>query len=247
MRGYRGVVIVEPIARGSVADEVFSQISRQILDHTIGVGEALPSERKLAEAFGVSRPVVREALRKLEQAGLITVRQGDATSVRDFRRHAGPELLPLLIAPGGRPDSAVIGSVLEARQAIGAEVAALAARRYDRSEAGIELDSLVDQLATQADSVEKQRIALHFWERIVDAADALAYRLIFNSLRNVYEPAMAALAAVMMTEIGRTDLYRELVAAIVAGDETAARNQASVLLCCGTTAFADVLTAVDSM
>lgn len=236
-----GKVIVEPIARASVADEVFGQISRQILDETIGVGQALPSERKLAEAFGVSRPVVREALRKLEQAGLVSVRQGDATSVRDFRRHAGPELLPLLIAPGGQPDPAVIGSVLEARQLIGVEVAGLAARRGGH---GGELGRAIEDLAAEADPIEKQRIALRFWEQIVDAADSLVYRLIFNSLRNVYEPAMVALSTVMMAEIGRTELYRQLCSAVVGGDETAARRHANTLLDCGTTAFAGVLAAV---
>src|SRR3954462_5974607 len=47
-------------------------------------GESLPSERRLAEVLGVSRPAVREAIKRLTQAGLVEVRQGDATTVRDF-------------------------------------------------------------------------------------------------------------------------------------------------------------------
>ena len=55
-------------------------------------GESLPSERRLAEVLGVSRPAVREAIKRLTEAGLVEVRQGDATTVRDFRRHAGLEI-----------------------------------------------------------------------------------------------------------------------------------------------------------
>ena len=91
--------------------------------------QALPSERRLAEVLGVSRPAVREALKRVSAAGLVEVRQGDATTVRDFRRHAGLDLLPRLLLRAGELDLSVVRSILEARLHNGPKAAELAALR----------------------------------------------------------------------------------------------------------------------
>lgn len=81
----------------------------------------------------MSRPVVREALKRLTAAGLVEVRQGDATTVRDYKRHAGLDLLPRLLLRGGdrgdELDVAVVRSILETRLHNGPKVAELAAAR----------------------------------------------------------------------------------------------------------------------
>ena len=59
-----------------VFEVIASQVRAAILDGTLKPGEKLPSEIQLAETFGVGRPAVREALRTLEIAGLVTVRHG---------------------------------------------------------------------------------------------------------------------------------------------------------------------------
>ncbi|MFJ7723646.1 FadR/GntR family transcriptional regulator, partial [Rhodococcus erythropolis] len=151
----------QPVARTSASGAVFDQISVKVLAGELAAGEALPSERKLAEAFGVSRPAVREAIQKLAQAGLVEVRQGESTSVRDFRRQAGPELLPQLLVRDGVPDLSVVRSVLETRELMGPQIAVLAARRIS-AESARELDTAVDQLGATEDPVELQDRALAF-------------------------------------------------------------------------------------
>lgn len=59
-----------------------SQVERSIADGLYPVGTRLPSERDMAEEFGVSRVVIREAMRALESRGLVDVRQGSGTFVR---------------------------------------------------------------------------------------------------------------------------------------------------------------------
>ena len=59
-----------------------------------------------------------------------------------------------------------------------------------------------------------------FWDAVVDAADSIVFRLLFNSLRLAYEPAIAALAPVMEAEVDNVDGYRALAEAIVAAAET---------------------------
>lgn len=241
MGAYGRVVMFEPIARKSASGEVYDQIAARVLGGDLAAGVSLPSERHLAEAFGVSRPAVREALSRLAHAGLVEVRQGEATSVRDFRTQAGPELLPRLLVRDGRPDWGVVRSVLEARQLIGRQVARLAATRAT-DETQPRLRESVTRLAAGDDPVTLQVAALEFWEHVVDAADSLAFRLIFNSLRNAYEPAMTAMAGVLIVEVGRADLYERLADAIVARDEDGAEHAAGELLDLGTSALT---TAID--
>src|ERR1700739_2350998 len=104
----------KPVNRGSVPEDLFDQIVAEVLSGQMRPGESLPSERRLAEVLGVSRPAAREALQRLAAAGLVDGRHGDSTTVRDFRRHAGLDLLPCLLLRAGELDLTVARSVLEA-------------------------------------------------------------------------------------------------------------------------------------
>lgn len=234
---------LRPVNRRSVPEDVFDQIIGDVLSGEMRPGEALPSERRLAEVLGVSRPAIREALKRLAAAGLIEVRQGDATTVRDFRRTAGLDLLPRLLIRDGELDRAVVRSILETRLHNGPKVAELAAQRRG-PELPAELNAVILALAEESDSLAAQRLALDFWDRIVDGADSIAFRLMFNTLRATYEPVLPALATVMAAEVGRVDAYRAVAEAISDGDPAAARTQAHRLLEPATTALLDALHAL---
>lgn len=229
------------VDRRSVTDEVFDQLLADMIDGELAAGEPLPSERRLAEVLGVSRPAVREAIQRMTHAGLVQVRQGGSTVVRDYRRHAGLDLLPRLLLPAGQPDPAVARSILEARLHVGPKVAMLAAERGGARLADA-LTAAVDALdAATGDAVAQQQHALTFWDHVVDGADSIAFRLMFNGLRAAYEPAIEALATAMAAEVSRVDNYRALADAIVAGDADAARTAALDLLSPATAAMMTVL------
>ena len=220
---------LQPVNRRSVPEDVFEQILGEVLSGEMQPGESLPSERRLAEVLGVSRPAVREALKRVVAAGLVEVRQGDATTVRDFRRHAGLDLLPRLLIRDHQLDVSVVRSILEARLHNGPKVAELAAQR--RSSELIErLTDTIAALEGDAAAVEQQQHAMAFWDHIVDGADSIVFRLMFNTLRTAYEPALPALATLMAAEVGRIQSYRDLAAAIAAGDPGAAEAAARRLL-----------------
>jgi len=101
--------------KARVAEELASSLREQIVDGAIGAGDALPSERELAAKFEVNRSSVREALHRLEAVGLIEMKHGGATRVRDVLVSAGLHLLPFLVARGGRLDPAWLRDVLEVR------------------------------------------------------------------------------------------------------------------------------------
>jgi GntR family transcriptional regulator, transcriptional repressor for pyruvate dehydrogenase complex len=220
---------LQPVIRRSVPEEVFDQIATDVLSGAMRPGAALPSERRLAEVFGVSRPAVREALKRLSAASLVEVRQGGLTTVRDFRRHAGLDLLPQLLFRDGELDPAVFRSILEARLRIGPKVAELAAEEHGPELVALLEDSLRTLEASQ-DPVEWQRDTLAFWDHMVDSGGSIVFRLMYNAFRAAYERALAALATAMTAEVNRSDGYRKLAGAICTGDAAEARKAAHDVL-----------------
>jgi DNA-binding FadR family transcriptional regulator len=66
----------EPVVTQSVADQISEQIRQSITDGTLKVDEKLPTEEELARQFSVSRPTIREALKRLAAKSLIRSRRG---------------------------------------------------------------------------------------------------------------------------------------------------------------------------
>ncbi|MFO0679717.1 MAG: GntR family transcriptional regulator [Polyangiaceae bacterium] len=86
---------VTPVSRRRAADEVFDQIARTILSGELKEGDALPPERVLAERFAVSRTIVRQAVHKLADAGLVRVRQGGTTTALSADKCTDTRILEL--------------------------------------------------------------------------------------------------------------------------------------------------------
>ncbi len=109
-----------------LGDRLYSQIFERIAAGEFPPESRLPSEATLANRFAVSRPVVREALARLRDHGLIHSRQGSGSYVR--RR---PDQAVLSFAPVG--SVADIQRCFEFRAAFEGRAAALAAERHDQT------------------------------------------------------------------------------------------------------------------
>jgi len=171
-----------------ISDRVHASLRADILAGAVAPGDPVPSERKLADDLGVNRHAVREALKRLEQAGLVTISQGGATRVRDWRDSGGLEIL-LDLQAGTEPPADLARSVLELRASVGVDAARRCAERADAATL-----ARVDELAESAakaigadDRAVDDGYAL-LWREVVLGSGNLAYRLALNSL-------MAALAA----------------------------------------------------
>lgn len=91
----------DPINHESVVDVVVDKIETMIVDGVLKDGARLPSEREMAEAFGVSRPKLRESLQVLEDRGLVHVRHGDGTYIAELTGRAmSPAMLALYARHG---------------------------------------------------------------------------------------------------------------------------------------------------
>jgi GntR family transcriptional regulator, transcriptional repressor for pyruvate dehydrogenase complex len=152
--------------------------------------------------------------------------------VRDYQRYAGLDLLHRLLVRNGELDPDTARSIVEARFAIAPEVSRLAARRSARAAQDLRQapDVAVDELSGAEGPVARQLAALAFWDAVVDLADSIVFRLMFNSLRAAYEPAIEPLAPLLEAEVGNLAGYREVARAVREGDADAAGLAAETLL-----------------
>ncbi len=135
----------------SLALELVDAFGARIREQRYADGERLPTEAAIMEEFGVSRTVVREALSKLQAAGLVETRHGVGTFVVGSGQAA-----PFRVAPEQLATLQDVIAVLELRIAVETEAAALAAQR--RTEA--DLAVLREALAAFAQAVEAGRDAV---------------------------------------------------------------------------------------
>ncbi|WP_067479374.1 FadR/GntR family transcriptional regulator [Actinomadura hibisca] len=227
----------QPVQRSSVSVAVFEQIAARIVDGTLPADAALPSERVLTEEFGVNRQALREALQRLDQLGLVEIRHGGATRVRDFRTASGLDLLPrLFLGADGSLDAVVVRSVMEMRTTIGADAAAHAARRAP-AEVVRGLRGLLAELDEGPDDVGRMaELDVAFWDLVVEGSGNVCYRLSLNVLRRSYRQVASLVDLLMLGERRDLAAHRELVAGIETGDPERARAAAVALLEQGHTA-----------
>ena len=224
-----------------MASAVFDQLSWQILAGEVEAGAALPAERALTDRLGVNRQAVREALQRMDQLGLVEIRHGEVTRVRDFRRSGSIDLLPrLVLRPDGTLDVSVVRSAMEMRAAIGTDAAARCAERAT----AVVLAGLWDAVDVLAEACAEGKAAVvvaaadaEFWDWVVDGADNIAYRLSLNSLRLSYRPVAPVVEGILSAELGDVDGHRAIAEAVDAGDPAAARAAATRLLAKGTAAM----------
>jgi GntR family transcriptional regulator, transcriptional repressor for pyruvate dehydrogenase complex len=155
------------------SDPVHERLRGDILAGRLVPGDPIPSERVLADEFGVGRHAVREAVKRLEQLGLVRISHGGATRVLDWRDSAGLDVLLDLFATEHTPPD-LLHAALEMRATIGVDAARLCAIRGDAAQR-----AEVARLA--AGHLDADGYGA-LWRAIVTGAGNLAYRLAFNSL-----------------------------------------------------------------
>jgi GntR family transcriptional repressor for pyruvate dehydrogenase complex len=183
-------------------ENVAEQIRQAILSNGVTAGDRLPSNRELAEQFGVSRALVNEAVRVLEHSGLLTIRPG-AHGGMFVSRPAADQLtrhLNLMIRLGG----VGLGDLTEFRMAIEGQNAAWAAERATARE--IErLDEIVAQLReglrarrTSAGELEDLHGAFHTL-----VAEAAHNELSASIVRGIFPAIQELTGLVPLSEFSR--------------------------------------------
>lgn len=159
----------QPVARRhTLAQQIATVLRERITTGAIPPGGRLPTEQQLADSFGVSRTVIREAVSSLKHAGLIDTRQG----VGAFVTEAGCTTVSIDTSHLGREQTLLY--TFEARFAIEPVVAALAAERRSREDLAEMRAALMQLRESNASGTGGAE------------ADAEFHRTILNAARNPY-------------------------------------------------------------
>jgi DNA-binding FadR family transcriptional regulator len=171
-------------------EQIAKKLANDIARGEYKIGQRLPSERELAQAFSVSRPTIREAIIALELDSLVDVRIGSGVYVVNKA------------PPGGQPGVTDIGpfELLEARRAVEGEVCALAAQRIDDA-----------QLAKLAELVAEMRSENEHDVVQSEDADRRFHELIASATQN---SAMIATVQMLWDARARSPQYRSLTAKV---------------------------------
>lgn len=116
----------DPLSSSRLYEQMAEHIRQQIVDGTVNTGDKLPNERDLAKQYGVSRTVVREAIKTLKQGGLVEVRAGLGTFVVNDTGKALQQTFDLMLALGNQES---LADIIEIRELLEPGIAALAALR----------------------------------------------------------------------------------------------------------------------
>lgn len=117
----------QPVRISRASQEIVEQIKQAILNGQLTVGQRLPSERDMAEQFGVSRITLRDAIRTLEAYGLVEVRVGAAGGI--FVRSPDPQQFTESLITLIRLGQTSLDALVEARKVVETAIAELAAQR----------------------------------------------------------------------------------------------------------------------
>lgn len=212
--------MLSPVTNERKSEQVYGKLRDSILTGEFSAGDMLPTERRLCEILEVNRSSVREALRRLEQARLIEVRQGSGCIVLDFKANAGFDLLNDLLLPGGSMDKVAIRSIFEFRMLMCREIARLAALRIQEPELE-QLRGIVEQIEDldAADVDELQLLDSQFLYTMARAGENLALILIFNSTRDIYMANRQYFKVMFEEQMGMRKTYGELLKALERHDE----------------------------
>ncbi|WP_305989114.1 FadR/GntR family transcriptional regulator [Roseibium sp. MMSF_3544] len=171
----------QPVDHQKTADAVVEQIENLILKGILHSGDRLPPERELADQLKVSRPVLRDALKILEQRKLIEARRGGGTFVCDLIGSIFSEAVVQLIA---RHPSA-INDYFEFRRGIEGQAAAQAAMRAAPSD--IErLDDIIRQMQAAHEAEDVTAEALLDVELHHAVGEAAHNVVMLHTLRSCY-------------------------------------------------------------
>jgi GntR family transcriptional repressor for pyruvate dehydrogenase complex len=194
-------------------------------------GSKLPKEVDLTEQFGVSRGVIRESLRSLEERGVIAVRHGSGAIVQPSQRWDvldGDVLAAMLETPG---TANVLGEFVEARRMLEVQAAALAAERASDED----VDALTQAFAQMRAAAERRHTTsateelyhqadLDFHAALLEAAKNRVLSRMIRPIRAALVEARRALAHPEYRAQRAIPEHERILTAVVAHDPEAARE-----------------------
>lgn len=197
-------LLIQPIRkRETLADQIYGRVLELIASGQIAEGDKLPSEHQISQRFSVSRPVVREALARLRDDGIIVARHG----IGSFVRRRPPQ--GLIDYAGGADDVAGLMRCMEARLAVEPAAARFAALRAVPDDLARINGCLVhlEQVMRAREPLTEVDFAFHM--AIAQASGNEVFAQMLNATR---QPMLAAIGvAQSLTRIGTDERIEAVI------------------------------------
>ncbi|MEN6325382.1 MAG: FadR/GntR family transcriptional regulator [Syntrophomonas sp.] len=155
----------QPIKTKKIYEEIMEQLKDMISSGELKPGEKLPSERDMSDSLGVSRASVREALTALEALGILDIRPGEGTFVRETSVSRIFEPLAMVLAVERNPGA----QMMEIRRILETEAAALAAERASEDNLS-NIETILDKMKNTKIISEAVDFDLKFHYSIAEAS-----------------------------------------------------------------------------
>jgi len=191
-------------------EQVTAELRNKILRGYLASNEWLPSEGALAESMGVSRTVIREAMRNLRAQGLVEASQGRRARVRAN----DPSVLINSLDAMLQRSEATIYHLLQLRRPLEGEIAALAAEHATQEDLE-KLGSTLDELRVARDLEDCIRADVAFHRYLADASHNPLFALFLDTVRALLVRAQQKtfpLAGVLLTIEGHCRILEAIVA-----------------------------------
>lgn len=203
-------------------EQVVERLSAQIFEGDLRKGDQLPNERSLAEQFGVSRTVIREAMKTLAKDGLVEVRTGQGTFVVDGTAGALKNSIQTLMRIGQDGDRH--RELVELRELLEPGVASLAARRADADDLERMEASIQEMNEAMGDADAFIRADNRFHQQLARASrNRLIPRILDSIVDLLYELRGEIFQVEGGPERGQAH-HRTILAAVRDRDATAAKH-----------------------
>lgn len=207
----------------NIAATLFRELRRRILSGELPSGERLPGERDLAHTYDTNRNTLREAVRMLEQARLVTVRHGQGVTISDFRKTGTLELLPpfLECSTDLSEVAHLLEDILPARLLVLEFATRLAARRANREDL-VRLRDITELLIAAFEGGDPVVVAHGFqrWlDALIEAGHSVAVRWIANPFLDAYRELMDRFPALWVLDPTFPQHLRDLIHALERSEE----------------------------
>jgi GntR family transcriptional regulator, galactonate operon transcriptional repressor len=170
---------------GRLSGQVLQELQRLIADEYPAPGSRLPKEAELAERFQVSRIVIREAMKMLEDRGLVEVRAGRGTLTVPRNPNRVKESLLLLFRDQPIPTMKDMESMLELRQVLEETSASLAAVRATEENLK-EIEEALAGMAKEGDLSHTIESDLRFHRAVMRAAHNPYLEMVLDPIMSVF-------------------------------------------------------------
>lgn len=208
--------------------QVANQIQDLILSKHLKVGDRLPPERELCQQFGVSRTVIREAIRALEAKGLLTSQGGSGTYVKGLQSEDVADSIGMYITTRDKPISHA--KLMEVRRVLEVQIAALAAERATE-ESIEELDGLLARMdEAQDDPHAFAKFDLEFHVALAHATGNELFEILLDPFMDALYEARRLASKLPGVPEEAMGLHRDILAKVKAGDAEGAAQAMAVHL-----------------